>query len=225
MNLMPVMNQCFNAWDFLTDKNHWKIQPPAFLRWLFPGSLWRVNSSNKVVYITFDDGPIPEVTPKVIDCLKKFGAKATFFCVGDNVRKYPEVYNLLISQGMAVGNHTYSHIKAWSCNTNKYFKDIEHGAVYIKSALFRPPHGQLYPWYVSKLKKRFAKIVMWDILSMDYDSRVTANEIVNNVVKKIRPGSIIVFHDSLKAWPRLNDALPKVLAHINELGYKTEIIS
>lgn len=202
----------------------YKISPPLFIRFFFSRAVWRMKTSEKIIFLTFDDGPIPEVTPWVIDCLKKYKAVATFFCVGENVRKYPNIFNILINNGMAVGNHTYSHSDTKHFKKKEYLKNVDKCSEFVKSSLFRPPYGRIFPWWMSELKKRFDKIVMWDILTLDYDKNYTAEDIVNNVVTNIRPGSVIVFHDSLKAWDRLNYALPKVLEYITEKGYKTEII-
>ena len=212
-----------------------RIKPPKIIRTLFPGTIWHLESlSSKCqvpssalnkVYFTFDDGPTPEITPWVIDSLNRYNATATFFCVGNNVIKYPEIFQQLLDNGMSVGNHTFSHLKAFKTTKNNYFADIDKCSEVVKSDIFRPPHGQLYPWWIPKLKKRFSKIVMWDILSLDYDSRLTAEDVVNIVTTRIRPGSVIVFHDSLKAWDRLKIALPKILEYAIEKGYEMRKIS
>jgi len=202
----------------------YKISPPSLIRNLFPGTIWRVKTNEKVLFITFDDGPVPEVTPWVIDCLKKYKAVATFFCVGDNVRKYPEIFKSLTDNEMAVGNHSFSHKKTKRFHKIEFFKDVDKSMEFVKSAIFRPPHGRINPWWLPELKRRFDKIVMWDILSLDYDKNVSAEDVVNNVITNIRPGSVIVFHDSLKSWDRMRYALPKVLEFAIENGYKTKII-
>jgi len=202
----------------------YKITPPSLIRKLFPGTIWRVKTNEKALFITFDDGPVPEVTPWVIDCLKKYNAVATFFCVGDNVRKFPEIFKSLTDNGMAVGNHSFSHKRPKRLNKKDFFEDVDKCTEFVKSRLFRPPHGKIRPWWTSELKKRFDKIVMWDILSLDYDKNVTEEEVVNNVITNIRHGSVIVFHDSLKAWDRMKYALPIVLEFIVEKGFKTKII-
>jgi peptidoglycan/xylan/chitin deacetylase (PgdA/CDA1 family) len=205
-------------------KHKWKIQPPLFVRWLFPGTTWRIAGPEKCVYLSFDDGPVPEVTPKVVALLNQYKAKATFFCVADNIRKHPDVYQLLMGNGMGVGNHTYSHIKAWSNAAGPYFEDVEKGRTWISSQLFRPPHGQLYPWYLPRLKRIHQKIIMWDVLSLDYRADFSDRDVYNAVVNFVRPGSIIVFHDSLKAWPRLEKALPDVLEYLKLAGYRMKLI-
>jgi peptidoglycan/xylan/chitin deacetylase (PgdA/CDA1 family) len=190
----------------------------------FCGAAWRIKTKEKKVFLTFDDGPVPEVTPCVINLLKQYNAVATFFCVGDNVRKYPVVFRLIRESGMKVGNHTFSHCKAWSKTKAEYLNDVKKCSNYAESNCFRPPHGQMYPWWIRSLKKSFGRIVMWDILSLDYDPMLTPDEVVENVTANLRKGSIIVFHDSLKAWDRLKVALPRVLEHLKNEGYTTEII-
>lgn len=201
-----------------------EIQPPLMLRWLFPGTLWRGEARRKYVHLTFDDGPIPKVTPAVLDILNNYGVKATFFCVADNVRKYPEVFDMLKQNGMGIGNHSYSHIKAFSNSKSDYFADVHKARELIPGDLFRPPYGQLFPWYVKKLRREFRKIIMWDVLSRDYCADLTDEDVFNNVLNFVRPGSIIVFHDSLKAWPRLETALPRVLKHLSDEGYSFELL-
>ncbi len=216
---------CFNDWVSLIIKmDKWNIQPPLIMRWLFPGTIWRMARNENSVYLTFDDGPVPEVTPKVVEILNQYKAKATFFCVGDNIRKHPDVYQTVLDNGMGVGNHTYSHLKAWSHPAGVYFEDIEKGRTWNPTLLFRPPHGQLYPWYVPRLKRTFKRIVMWDVLSLDYRADLSDRDVYNTVVNNVRPGSVIVFHDSLKAWPRLERALPDILEYLNLAGYKMKLI-
>jgi peptidoglycan-N-acetylglucosamine deacetylase len=202
----------------------WKIQPPLFVRWLFPGTIWRVSSIEKCVYLTFDDGPVPEITPKVLELLNQYHAKGTFFCVGDNIRKFPEVYQILLDSGMQVGNHTYSHMKAWSSSSNAFFADVAKGLKWNPTGLFRPPHGQLYPWYIFRLKRTYRKIVMWDVLSLDYRADLSERDVVRAVTEHVRPGSVIVFHDSVKAWPRLEKALPEILEYLSHEGYRMDLI-
>lgn len=206
-------------------KSHsWKVKPPLVFRWLFPSTVWRIPVNSKRVFITFDDGPIPEVTPWVVDKLRQYGAKATFFCVGDNVQKHPNVFGLLADSDMAVGNHTFYHSKAWSVSLKEYHKSIDMCTSLVNSNLFRPPHGQLFPWMIPALRRKFSKIIMWDILSMDYDASLTADDVFNNVVTYVKPGSVIVFHDSLKAWPRLENALPRILKSLSDQGYTMDVI-
>ncbi len=202
----------------------WSVHPPDWVKLIFPGALWRISKGEKTVFLTFDDGPVPEVTPWVCGELKKRGVKATFFCVGENVAKHPEIYQMVIEDGHRTGNHSFNHLPAWKCSGKAYFRNIELGSEQIDSDLFRPPHGQLYPWQLPKLKKLFSKIVMWDVLSKDYDNRLAADEVFENVKRYVRPGSIIVFHDSVKAWPRLKEALPKTLDYLINEGYSFKVL-
>ncbi|MDG5801005.1 polysaccharide deacetylase family protein [Marinilabiliaceae bacterium ANBcel2] len=210
--------------DLVFYRDSWEIQPPKCFRVLYPGAIWRLPDKEKTVYLTFDDGPAKEVTPAVIDILNEFNAKATFFCVGNNVKKNPLIYQRLVKEGMKTGNHTFSHTKAFDNTVQKYLKDVDKCSYYVESDLFRPPHGQLYPWHLPALKKRFKNIIMWDVLSKDYDNKLTADGVAHNVIKNVREGSIVVFHDSVKAWPRLKEALPKILKYLTDNNYKTELL-
>jgi peptidoglycan/xylan/chitin deacetylase (PgdA/CDA1 family) len=196
-------------------------QPPFYYRLLFPGSCWRFNTERKVVYLTFDDGPIPEITPWVLDVLDKYGIKATFFCVGNNVRKYPEIYQMVLDKGHAVGNHTFHHIQGLKTRTKNYGKDVEQAAQWIKSTLFRPPHGHLRIRQFFKIRKDY-KVIMWDVVTRDYSKYLTPAQVFENVKKYTRKGSVIVFHDSLKAASRMKDALPRSIEWLLEQGYTFE---
>lgn len=199
--------------------------PPEWLRGLLPGALWRVSTLEKRVYLTFDDGPVPGITPWVLEQLQNFGFKATFFCVADNVRKYPRVFSLLQKAGMEVGTHTYSHQPGYKMSLKAYLKDIEKASTYLPgTSLFRPPHGIIRPWWLPVLKKHFKQVVMWDVLSRDYDRSLTPKMVADGVLRSIRPGSIVVFHDSLKAWPNLKTALPKVLQWLKENDYTCALL-
>ncbi len=202
----------------------WKVQPPGLVRKMFPGTTWRKTKGDKTIYLTFDDGPVEKETSWVMDLLKQYGIQATFFCVGENAHRNQYLVQELLSQGHSVGNHAYNHLPAWKCSRKEYFENLEKAQLYIPGKLFRPPHGQLYPWYISQLKQMFKEVIMWDVLSMDYDKRLTNSEVVNNVLNHTRDGSILVFHDSKKAWDRMNYALPKSLDKLLELGYKFEAI-
>lgn len=194
---------------------------PRLIQSLFPTYMWRVATEEKVLYLTFDDGPIPEITPWVLEVLKRYDAKATFFCVGDNVRRYPSVFKQILQEGHAVGNHTYNHISGWDSENIPYFHNVRHCANLVKSDLFRPPYGRLTPKQVQFLTRHY-KIIMWDVLSGDFDAAVTNEECLNNVISAARKGSIIVFHDSLKASERMMYALPRVLEHFKQRGYRFE---
>nr|WP_321453799.1 polysaccharide deacetylase family protein [uncultured Carboxylicivirga sp.] len=203
---------------------NWKVRPPQMARNFFPGTTWRMPTREKVVYLTFDDGPIEKITPWVMDLLDQYKIKATFFCVGENADNNQQLVQELLQRGHSVGNHAYNHLPAWKCSRSAYIDNIEKARPFIPGNLFRPPHGQLYPWYMSELKRRFSRVVMWDVLSMDYDKRLTKDQVVLNVIKNVRNGSIIVFHDSIKAWDRLSYALPKSIEYILNEGYRFEAI-
>jgi peptidoglycan/xylan/chitin deacetylase (PgdA/CDA1 family) len=197
---------------------------PAWLIAIFPkGVIWDVPAEkNNVVYITFDDGPHPIATPFVLEQLEKYNAKATFFCVGNNVSKYPEVYKQVLAEGHTTGNHTYNHVNAWGTNDDNYIENIEQAATQINSRLFRPPYGKIRSSIVKRLMQMDPnwKIYMWHILSADFDQKITPEKCLENVLKHIKPGNIIVFHDSEKAWERMRYALPRVLEYCGERGWE-----
>ena len=198
----------------------WKVQPPTALRALFPNTIWRFNKSEKTLYLTFDDGPVEKETTWVMNLLDEYQIKASFFCVGENADKNAHLLEELIKRGHSVGNHAYNHLPAWKCSRQEYFDNIAKARPFIPGALFRPPHGQLYPWYMQELKKQFKHIVMWDVLSMDYDNRLSQSEVLNNVMHYTRNGSILLFHDSKKAWKRMHYALPAALDQLLKEGYQ-----
>ena len=205
--------------------NKQMIQPPQWMRALYGDAFWREKTTDKTVYLTFDDGPVPHPTPWVLDLLKQYNIKATFFCVGENIDKHPEIYRQLIEQKHSVGNHCYHHTKAFSVSHKEYFKDIARANHKMETTLFRPPHGQLYPWYMKELNKIFSKIVFWYVMPMDYDSRLTANDVFENVRQFVRPGSVVVFHDSLKAFDRLQTALPRTIEELLSKNYTFKTLS
>lgn len=194
-------------------------RPPQWLRRLAPEALFRMPCADgrKVVYLTFDDGPIPQVTPKLLDLLDEYGIKATFFMVGDNVRKYPELYREVLARGHRVGNHTMHHLQGMRSSTERYLADVAEAARYIESNLFRPPHGWM-SWKQRRALKGTYRTVMYDLVTRDYSKRLTAEEVFDNVRRYARPGSVIVFHDSLKSLPRF-EALPRSLDWLIEQGY------
>ncbi|HPW67239.1 MAG TPA: polysaccharide deacetylase family protein [Salinivirgaceae bacterium] len=185
---------------------------------LFPYTVWKIPNSDRKVYITFDDGPNPETTPFILETLKKFNAKATFFCIGKNVERYPELYNRLINEGHSIGNHTYSHLKGWKTKNIEYFNDIDLAAQYIDSKLFRPPYGRIKLSQIRELRYNYS-LIFWNILSQDYLETITSEKCLNNVIPHVKSGDIIVFHDSLKAFPRMSYALPKVLEFLQKNGF------
>ncbi len=196
---------------------------PRFLQNLFPNFTWHIPTEEKVIYLTFDDGPIPEVTPWVLDQLKQYHAKGTFFCVGDNVRKHPYVFEQIIREKHTVGNHTYSHLDGWQSENIDYFHNIRNCARLVKSELFRPPYGRLKPKQAQFLQRHY-RIVMWDVLSGDFDQNISKEKCLENVLNGTQRGSVVVFHDSLKAQERLEYALPRVLKYLSEKGYRFDAI-
>jgi peptidoglycan/xylan/chitin deacetylase (PgdA/CDA1 family) len=196
---------------------------PLLVRKLFNKVTWNIQTSEKVVYLTFDDGPIPEVTPWVLDELKKYTAKATFFCIGDNVKKHPDVYASILNAGHSIGNHTMHHVNGWMTDHSTYYKDIHQASTYIHSKLFRPPYGKIRLSQMNTLSKKY-NIIMWDVLSKDYDQSLSGEDCYSRVINNLKPGSIIVFHDSLKAEKRLRYALPKVLEYMKENGWVSEAV-
>lgn len=196
------------------------IKTPQFFKWIFPHVIWRIPEKEKVLYLTFDDGPCPTSTEFILDCLQQYNAKATFFCLGKNVREYPSLYKNIIDAGHAVGNHTYNHKNCWKTTSRAYVDDIVAAGKYIDSRLFRPPYGKLTRFISKALREELGfKIIMWDVLSADFDTSISSEKCYNNVVRNARPGSIIVFHDSTKAWPLIKETFPKILQYFSEEGY------
>lgn len=194
-------------------------QPSKWLRWIYPKALWRMDPNEHAVYLTFDDGPIPESTPFILDTLKKFGAKATFFMVGDNVRRYPELYERIVAEGHQVGNHTYNHMGSHRHSLRTYQRNAEKANELIHSRFFRPPHGWMTHAAYHFLRKRYT-IVMWDLVTRDYSRMLNAFDVLRNVVLYARNGSIITFHDSLKSIEKLHYALPASLRYLKDQGYE-----
>lgn len=186
---------------------------------LFPEALWRLNRRRKVVYLTFDDGPIPEVTPWVLDTLDHYGIKATFFCVGENVLRNPDLFQELRRRGHSVGNHTMSHVQSSVVTTRTYLRNVKEAEELIGSTLFRPPHGFMR-WGTARLLKNHYNIVMYDLVTRDYNRKLTGERVFNNVKRYARNGSIIVFHDSLKAEANMKYALPRSIEWLKEQGYE-----
>lgn len=193
--------------------------PPFLYRALFPGAIWRIPAKEKCVYLTFDDGPIPLITPWVLDLLDQYNIKATFFCVGENVNSYPDIYQEIINRGHTVGNHTYNHIQGLRYRTANFVNNTKKAAAYIKSELFRPPHGHMRIRQVLKLRKQY-RIIMWDVVTRDYSKRLNGNDVFNIVKRYTRNGSIIVFHDSIKAEKRMKVALPLAIEWLINEGYQ-----
>lgn len=202
-------------------------RPPRLFRMLFPKAFFRAPEGEarrrKEIYITFDDGPIPEVTPWVLDQLDRFGIKATFFMVGQNVERYPDLLEEVRRRGHSVGSHTMHHLQGSHVTTTRYMLDVERAARLTDSLLFRPPHGWLRPRQARTLARKY-RVVMYDLVTRDYSRRLSAADVVANVRNLTRPGSVIVFHDSLKSWPRLQTALPESLTWLLDNGFSPALI-
>jgi len=199
------------------------IQFPDLLRPFLGKLLWRKNSSEKVIYVTFDDGPVPEVTPRVLDMLDEYNLKATFFCVGENVEKYPELYNDILRRGHKTGNHTYNHLKGISVSTEDYVANVKKAAGLIESRLFRPPYGRINLKQKRALQKEY-EIVMWDVITQDYNKNLSPNNILQNIKRYSRNGSLVVFHDSIKAERNMLTVLPRAIEYWNSRGYRFEVL-
>jgi len=192
---------------------------PFWLRWLFPPGLeWRVRTSKKEVFLTFDDGPIPEITPLVLDILENEGIKATFFCVGENVFKHPDTYQMVLQKGNQTGNHAYHHNKAFETQYTDYLAEVDKCNELIKSHLFRPPHGQITRRLAKVLRKQY-RIVLWTVLTGDFDKNLSKEKCLKIAIKHTKPGAVIVFHDSIKASERLLWVLPRYIAYCKKNGY------
>lgn len=200
-----------------------RIHPPGIITRWFPGAFWKLNPHEKNVYLTFDDGPIPGITPWVLDLLQKEDVRSTFFCVGENVVRHPDIYNQIIHMGHSVGNHTYNHLKGRSSSAEEYYASIEAAAEHIDSDLFRPPHGLMTIEQYRYLSEHY-KIIMWDIVSHDFDRNSTPEQVFENVNRFVSNGSIITFHDSVKAFPNLKMALPRVIKMLKDKGYRMDPI-
>jgi peptidoglycan/xylan/chitin deacetylase (PgdA/CDA1 family) len=199
---------------------------PKWVSKLFTGSIWEMPATKKTIYLTFDDGPHPLITPFVLNELDKYGAKATFFCIGKNVAEHPGVFKRILEQGHAVGNHTHDHLDGWKTGNVKYLQNILAARNYITSSLFRPPYGRITSnqrKLLKQLDKPF-KVIMWNVLSGDFDVNITPEQCLGNVLKNTESGSVVVFHDSGKAYERLQYALPAVLKYFSEKGYQFEKI-
>lgn len=198
------------------------VKTPWWLRGLYPSLTWRIRNGEKTLYLTFDDGPHETATPFVLDQLKQYGAKATFFCIGKNVAAHPGIYQRILSEGHAVGNHTQHHVNGWKVSDEVYAREVADAAEHIRSNLFRPPYGRLTRSQQKRLQAQNLQLrtIMWEVLSGDFDANLTPEACLGYVLYHSKPGSIIVFHDSTKAWPRMQYALPKVLEHFSREGYR-----
>ncbi|TXD70573.1 polysaccharide deacetylase family protein [Aequorivita lipolytica] len=219
---------------------------PRFIQRLYPERIWAFSRKEKAVYLTFDDGPIPEITPWVLDELKKHNAKATFFCIGENVQKHPEIFRRILAEGHSVGNHTFNHLNGWKTKTSEYVENVEkaerqmakdgrpktdrseienrQSKIENLQSLFRPPYGKITSKQTKILQKKGFEIVMWDVISYDFDATISEEKCLQSVLNNLKPGSIIVFHDSLKAEKNLWYVLPKVLEFIGEKNWLSKPI-
>lgn len=197
------------------------VKTPRLLKILYSKLIWSADAADRSIYLTFDDGPIPIVTPFVLKILAQYKAKATFFCIGDNVDKHPDVFEQVISAGHAIGNHTYNHLKGWKTDDGEYLKNFMKADEQLRTSLFRPPYGRIKRSQINLLKKAKPglKIIMWDVLSGDFDTTLSPEKCLQNVLKYVKPGSIIVFHDSLKAFDRLEYVLPRAMKVWGAKGY------
>ncbi|HER07587.1 MAG TPA: polysaccharide deacetylase family protein [Bacteroides sp.] len=195
------------------------VRPPSLLTRALRRMTWDFYGDHRNVYLTFDDGPTPVITPWVLDRLGEADALATFFCLGRNVDKYPEIYRQILSRGHTVGNHSYSHLKGFRSTVGRYMDDINLAGNLIDSKLFRPPYGRIFPGQVKAVLEEY-DIIMWDVLSIDYNTGLTGERVLQNVTNNVKPGSIIVFHDSEKASENLFFALPRTLEYLSDHGYR-----
>ena len=198
------------------------VKSPWIFKKLFPNLIWKIPTQEKILYLTFDDGPHPVATPFVLEQLRQYNAKATFFCLGKNVLEYPSIYESILNAGHSIGNHTQNHVNGWKVDNRKYFNDIIEARKYIDSFLFRPPYGRITPFQSKQLRESPLnfKIIMWDVLSKDYDVQLSPDEASFNVLRYSSEGSIVVFHDSEKAFPRMQKALVATLKHFSEKGWR-----
>jgi peptidoglycan/xylan/chitin deacetylase (PgdA/CDA1 family) len=207
------------------------VKTPHIIKRIFPKLVWDISSSNKTIYLTFDDGPTPNITNWVLDQLNFYDAKATFFCIGKNISNHPEILKHIIQNGHTVGNHTNNHLNNWKVTTKTYTEDIEQTHKVLKqylnsesNQLFRPPYGKIKSRTTKKLQNKGYKLIMWDVLSADFDQSITPEKCLENVLHNTTNGSIIVFHDSVKAFKNLKYVLPKTLAYFSEKGYNFQAL-
>jgi peptidoglycan-N-acetylglucosamine deacetylase len=200
--------------------------PWWIMKWVYPSYTWSMPRNEKKIYLSFDDGPHPVATPFVLDTLKNYKARATFFCIGKNVVEYPDIYKRILEEGHAVGNHTHNHFNGWQTADAAYFENIKQAGAFIDSNLFRPPYGRITRFQAKQVQERMGlKVIMWSVLSADFDERITPQACWKNIAKSARNGSIVVFHDSEKAMPRMTYVLPKLLETFGKEGYSFEKIN
>lgn len=197
---------------------------PAPVRWAYPGAYFKQPGPERVVYLTFDDGPTSQMLPWILDQLERFNARATFFCVGENVRRHPQLFRSLLERGHRVGNHTHRHLNGWQTSTRQYLSDIHEARSTIHGDLFRPPYGRLRWSQYRKLRAQGMHIVLWSLLTYDFDRRISSAYILNQLRSQLRPGDIIVFHDHVKAAHHLWAVLPAFLSYLHQLGYRCAVL-
>lgn len=209
------------------------VKTNRFIKWVFPKYIWDIKNVDNQIYLTFDDGPIPEITEWVLDILNKYEVKATFFCIGDNIEKHPEVFQKVIQNEHSIGNHTFNHLKGWNFSTEEYIENTlqcekaitsNSEIVNLKSKIFRPPYGKIKLSQSKILRKLGYKIIMWDVLSVDYDKEISPEQCLENIIQNTVSGSIIACHDSLKAFKNLEYALPKAIEYLKYKGFVFERI-
>ena len=203
------------------------VKTPWLVKKMYPQLIWNGDAADKRIYLTFDDGPIPIVTPFVLDTLKQYDAKATFFCIGDNVYKHPGIFEQVKASGHAIGNHTYNHLKGWKTGDKTYLDNFLKADDLLHTNLFRPPYGRIKRSQIDLLRsaKPSLQIMMWDVLSGDFDLKLSPEKCLQNVLRHTRPGSIVLFHDSLKANERMECALPRALAAWSREGYRFDCLN
>lgn len=199
------------------------IKTPGFFKYLFPDGVWEMNVREKNIFLTFDDGPIPEITPWVLDTLQEYDAKATFFCVGENAHKHPDLVERIREEGHSIGSHTYNHLNGWHTENTDYYRNVRKGAREVGSDLFRPPYGKL-KFHQARFLSQHYRIIMWDILGGDFDPLLSGEQVYNNLIRNVVPGSILVLHDSLKSMEKVKYALPRFLDFCNEHGFNCSSI-
>ncbi len=195
------------------------VRPPYLFRKLYPGAIWRMSKTEKKIFLTFDDGPVPGVTPEALSVLRTFGIKATFFCVGHNVEKHPGIYQQILDEGHATANHTFHHVDGWNTPTKEYIDEVERCSQFVSSGLFRPPYGRMRPPQRKVIQRKF-KIVLWDVLTYDFDKTISGEQCLQFALNNSREGSIVVFHDSEKAKEKMLYALPKYIVEMRERGFE-----
>jgi peptidoglycan/xylan/chitin deacetylase (PgdA/CDA1 family) len=211
-------------------KTYW-VKTARFIKRLFSGFVWDMPGTGKTVYLTFDDGPVPQATPWVLQVLREHNIKATFFCIGDNIRKYPQTLQQVIADGHTIGNHTFNHLNGWQNPYGDYINNFDKCEAVIAqhvpqpAKLFRPPYGKIKSAQAKAIRKKGYKIIMWDVLSADFDQTITPQKCLDNVLQNVQPGSIIIFHDSIKASANLTYALPQAIAWLKKEGYQFGVVA